>query len=79
MIVGKNLKGGQNSVDWQSGQRLLNINYSRTPVVISSASFKRYDLNDKEFHSKTISLAPIAGLARFIPAGLRFSPRRKDQ
>ena len=75
----KDHKAGLKNVNWNSSHRSSELSYSRPPVVVSSSSFKRYDLEDREIPSNTISLASIVGLSRFLPAGLKFSGRRKDQ
>jgi len=74
----KDHKANPKSVNWKSSQRGSELNYSGTPVVISSSSFKRYDLADREIPNNTISLSSIASLGRFLPAGLKFSSRRKE-
>ena len=71
----KDHKTGPKSVQWKSGQQTSELDYSRPPIVVSSSSFKRYDLEDKELPNNSISLAAIAG--RFIPAGLKLSTRRR--
>jgi len=75
----RNHKAGPKNVHLKAGHSASELNYSRPPVVISSSSFKRYDLEERETSNKIISLSAIAGLGRFLPVGLKFSPRRKIQ
>ena len=67
-------KTGPSSIPWKSANFQSELDYSRPPVVISSASFKRYDLEDREIPNNTVSLSSIAG--RFIPSGLKFSSKK---
>jgi hypothetical protein len=72
----KDHKNGPKGVHWKAGQSHSELDYSRPPIVISSSSFKRYDLEEREIPSNTISLAAIAG--RFIPAGLKLAHRKRS-
>ena len=74
----KNYKASSKGVNFKAGQRHSELNFSRTPVVISSSSFKRYDLEDKVIPNNSISLATIASLGRFLPFGLKFKPLRRS-
>lgn len=72
----KDPKVGHKGVQWKAGHRSPELNYSRTPVIVSSASFKRYELEEKAISSDSISLASIAKLGRFLPSALGFKFRR---
>ena len=76
----KGHKIGPKGVNLSSGHRPVELNFSNSPVVISSASFKRYDLEERSIaNNSSVSLASIVGLGRFIPSSLKPSARRKEQ
>lgn len=66
--MGKTHKAGV-KVGWMGGYHHSELELSRPPVVISSASFKRYDLEDRRIVNNTVSLSSIAG--RFIPRSIK--------
>lgn len=74
----KNYKAGAKAINLKSGQRASELNLSRSPVVISSSSFKRYNLEEKAVTRNTISLASIANLGRFLPFGLNLRQIRRS-
>jgi hypothetical protein len=62
--------------DLQTWQKRSDFGSSRPPVVLSSSSFKRYDLENRPLPANEMSFSAFSSFAKFILRPIKNSKNR---